>query len=83
MSKVWLVTGSSRGLGRTIAEAVIDSGDQLPDLTEPPLRLPLGSDAVRLIRAADEAKIAEIDRWAELSRSTDADDAVARDLSRL
>ena len=55
----------------------------VPDLPEPPLRLPLGSDAVQLIRAADEAKIAEIDRWAELSRSTDADDAVARDLSRL
>ena len=53
------------------------------DLSDPPLRLPLGSDAVKLIRAADETKIAEIDRWADLSRSTDAEDAVAQDLSRL
>jgi NAD(P)-dependent dehydrogenase (short-subunit alcohol dehydrogenase family) len=56
---------------------------QVAALPDPPLRLPLGSDAVELIRAADEAKIAEIDRWAELSRSTDADDAVAQDLSRI
>jgi NAD(P)-dependent dehydrogenase (short-subunit alcohol dehydrogenase family) len=29
MSKVWLVTGSSSGLGRNIAEAVLASGDRL------------------------------------------------------
>ena len=29
MSKVWLVTGSSSGLGREIAEAVLASGDRL------------------------------------------------------
>ena len=29
MSKVWLITGSSRGLGRSIAEAVLAHGDQL------------------------------------------------------
>ena len=29
MSKVWLITGSSRGIGRALAEAVIKSGDQL------------------------------------------------------
>jgi NAD(P)-dependent dehydrogenase (short-subunit alcohol dehydrogenase family) len=29
MSKVWLVTGCSRGLGRSIAEAVLDKGDRL------------------------------------------------------
>ncbi|SIR10313.1 oxidoreductase [Micromonospora avicenniae] len=54
---------------------------QVARMPEPPLRLPLGSDAVQLIRAADEAKIAEIDRWRELSVSTDAEDAVHRDLS--
>ena len=42
-----------------------------------------GSDAVELIRAADEADLAEIARWESLSVSTDADDAAARDLSRL
>jgi hypothetical protein len=36
-----------------------------------------------LIRTTDEAKIAEIDAWAETSRGTDADDAVQRDLSGL
>jgi NAD(P)-dependent dehydrogenase (short-subunit alcohol dehydrogenase family) len=29
MSKVWFVTGSSRGLGRAIAEAVLAAGDQV------------------------------------------------------
>ena len=29
MNKVWLVTGSASGLGRNIAEAVLDSGDRL------------------------------------------------------
>ncbi|WP_047487196.1 SDR family NAD(P)-dependent oxidoreductase [Terriglobus sp. TAA 43] len=29
MSKVWLITGSSRGLGRAIADAVLKSGDRL------------------------------------------------------
>lgn len=29
MSKVWLITGTSRGLGRAIAEAVLKNGDRL------------------------------------------------------
>jgi len=29
MSKTWLITGSSRGLGRALAEAVLDAGDNL------------------------------------------------------
>ena len=29
MDKVWLVTGSANGLGRNIAEAVLESGDRL------------------------------------------------------
>src|SRR5260221_12884436 len=28
MNKVWLVTGSASGLGRTIAEAVLEAGDR-------------------------------------------------------
>lgn len=53
------------------------------DMDEPPLRLPLGSDAVALIRAGDETKLAAIERWEAVSRSTDADDAVHADLSSL
>ena len=52
---------------------------EVAGMKEPPLRLPLGSDASALIRAGDEARIAEIDRWRELSLSTDADDAVPFD----
>jgi len=29
MNNVWLVTGSASGLGRNIAEAVLESGDRL------------------------------------------------------
>lgn len=29
MSKVWLVTGAARGLGRAISEAVLAAGDRL------------------------------------------------------
>lgn len=29
MAKVWLITGSSRGLGRALAEAVLENGDRL------------------------------------------------------
>jgi NADP-dependent 3-hydroxy acid dehydrogenase YdfG len=29
MSKVWLITGSSRGLGRDLAEVVLAAGHQL------------------------------------------------------
>ena len=29
MTRVWLLTGASRGLGRAISEAVLESGDQL------------------------------------------------------
>lgn len=56
MSKVWFITGSSRGLGRSLTEAVLASGDlvaatarnpeQLKDLTEkyPDNIYPLRSD---------------------------------------
>jgi len=44
----------------------------------PPLRLALGSDALASIRAADQARLAELERWRALSESTDfAVDAAA------
>jgi len=39
MSKVWLITGSSRGLGRTLAEAVLASGDRLIATARDPKQL--------------------------------------------
>jgi NAD(P)-dependent dehydrogenase (short-subunit alcohol dehydrogenase family) len=39
MSKVWLVTGSASGLGRSIAQAVLVSGDRLVATARDPLRL--------------------------------------------
>src|ERR1700686_3741030 len=39
MSKVWFVTGSASGLGRSIAEAVLTSGDHLVATARDPRRL--------------------------------------------
>jgi NAD(P)-dependent dehydrogenase (short-subunit alcohol dehydrogenase family) len=39
MDKVWLVTGSASGLGRNIAEAVLESGDRLVATAVDPRRL--------------------------------------------
>src|SRR5258706_12971515 len=39
MDKVWLVTGSASGLGRNIAEAVLESGDRLVATARDPIRL--------------------------------------------
>jgi NAD(P)-dependent dehydrogenase (short-subunit alcohol dehydrogenase family) len=39
MDKVWLVTGSASGLGRNIAEAVLESGDRLVATARNPRRL--------------------------------------------
>ncbi|MFI6097440.1 SDR family NAD(P)-dependent oxidoreductase [Lentzea sp. NPDC051213] len=42
-------------------------------MDEPPLCLLLGSDAVDMVRMADQARNAEIDKWEHVSRSTDRD----------
>jgi NAD(P)-dependent dehydrogenase (short-subunit alcohol dehydrogenase family) len=39
MSKVWLITGSARGLGRSLAEAVLTAGDRLVATARDPQRL--------------------------------------------
>src|SRR5215469_8640875 len=39
MSKVWLVTGSASGLGRNIAQAVLESGDSLVGTARDPRQL--------------------------------------------
>jgi NAD(P)-dependent dehydrogenase (short-subunit alcohol dehydrogenase family) len=49
----------------------------LVDLDEPPLRLLLGSDAVRLAEQASRFRAAEAEQWADVSRSTDFDGTTA------
>jgi NAD(P)-dependent dehydrogenase (short-subunit alcohol dehydrogenase family) len=39
MEKVWLITGSSRGLGRALAEAVLAAGDKLVATARTPAQL--------------------------------------------
>ncbi|BDA78690.1 hypothetical protein LPTSP3_g16200 [Leptospira kobayashii] len=48
MEKVWFITESSGGLGRSLAES-----------ENPPLRLALGKDAVEMIRRNDKTKSEE------------------------
>lgn len=44
---------------------------KLAGMREPPLRIALGRDAVEAIWAADQGRLAELERWGELSASTD------------
>lgn len=44
---------------------------KLASLEQPPFRLPLGSDALKIIEQADRAKLDELERWRALSASTD------------
>ncbi len=39
MSKVWLITGSARGLGRSITEAVLAHGDRVVATARKPEQL--------------------------------------------
>jgi len=56
MSKVWLVTGSASGLGRNIAEAVLESGDRLVATARDPRRL---QDLVE--KYGDQVRTASLD----------------------
>jgi NAD(P)-dependent dehydrogenase (short-subunit alcohol dehydrogenase family) len=56
MSKAWLVTGSSSGLGRDIAEAVLASGDRLVATARDPRRL---EDLVQ--KYGDQVRTAPLD----------------------
>lgn len=59
--------GRQPGDPKRAAQAIV----QLASLPHPPFRLPLGSDALRIIEQADRAKLAELEQWRELSASTD------------
>jgi len=59
--------GNQPGDPRRGAKAVLD----VVNAENPPLRLPLGKDAVGAIEASDRARLEELDRWRALSCSTD------------
>lgn len=50
---------------------------ELASMEKPPLRLPLGSDALAAIARGDHARLEELERWRELSASTDFPAAAA------
>jgi hypothetical protein len=58
--------GSQPGDPTKAAAAILEA----LDAPNPPLRLALGSDAVDHIGATLDARRAELDEWAPLSRST-------------
>ncbi|NBD23254.1 SDR family oxidoreductase [Paenibacillus glycinis] len=62
-------SGKQNGDPAKAAQAII----AIVDHEHPPLRLLLGSDAVAIARAVDQAKMAETEQWAALSLSTDYD----------
>ncbi len=45
------------------------------DHPQPPLHLILGSEGIAIVRASETAKLAELEKWAEVSVSTDHDEA--------
>jgi NAD(P)-dependent dehydrogenase (short-subunit alcohol dehydrogenase family) len=47
----------------------------LADSTEPPVHLVLGSEAIGMLKNADEARTAEMEKWMAVSVSTDHDEA--------
>ncbi|MET0314517.1 MAG: oxidoreductase [Hansschlegelia sp.] len=56
--------GDPRKLGQALLRIVAED--------EPPLRYAAGSDAVKMTRDALEKRLAELDRWRDLSESTDS-----------
>lgn len=62
--------GKQPGDPRRAAQVLLE----VAAMDEPPLRLPLGSDAIAAISAADQGRLAELERWGRLSASTDFDD---------
>lgn len=71
--------GTAAGDPAKVAQVLL----RVVDLDEPPLRLLLGSDAVRYADAAGKARAGSDERWRELSLSTDHDDASAAELDPL
>ena len=61
------IAGRQRGDPARAAEAIL----KIVDAPVPPLHLLLGSDALQRVRVKLDAMIEEMDRWEEVTRSTD------------
>jgi NAD(P)-dependent dehydrogenase (short-subunit alcohol dehydrogenase family) len=61
--------GQQPGDPRKAAQAIL----KLVDLPEAPLRLPLGNDAMAVLRFGYKTNAEELERWAEITQSTDFD----------
>jgi NAD(P)-dependent dehydrogenase (short-subunit alcohol dehydrogenase family) len=64
--------GSQPGDPRKAAQAML----KLVDMAEPPLRLALGNDALDMLRHGYKSSSDELEKWAEITQSTDFDDHV-------
>ena len=73
MNKVWLVTGSASGLGRNIAEAVLESGDRLVATARDTKRL---DDLVK--KYGDRVRAVPLDVTDESAAQAAVQTAVAR-----
>jgi NAD(P)-dependent dehydrogenase (short-subunit alcohol dehydrogenase family) len=62
-------SGQQPGDPRKAARVIL----QLVEMNEPPLRLPLGNDAMALLRHGYKTNAEELERWADLTKSTDFD----------
>jgi NAD(P)-dependent dehydrogenase (short-subunit alcohol dehydrogenase family) len=71
--------GNAAGDPAKVADVVL----KVAELAEPPVRLLLGSDAVRYAAAVEQARADADARWRELSLSTDHDAATAAELDPL
>jgi hypothetical protein len=66
-------TGHEPGDPRKAGQALV----QLVEMEQPPLRLPLGKDAIVFLRNSYKTSSDELERWADTTGSTDFDDVTA------
>jgi len=83
VNKTWFITGSSRGFGRSWAQAALRRGDApdetiaavlaAADAADPPLRLLLGGLAYDLTQGAYARRQQTWAEWEAVTRQADAD----------
>jgi hypothetical protein len=70
-----LYAGQEPGDPRKAANVIIGITDE----ANPPLRLPLGNNALAILRHGNKASSDELERWAHLAKSTDFDGLAVSD----